>query len=177
MTASLKDLSAEFLANRFHLMAFIYGLVRDASAAEDIFQEVWLKLAEAVERGVAIEEPAKWCRGVARNLILHHWREQGGSKVVADSSLLELADQALGEHEATADSWTDRRQALVECIRALPEHSRELLRLKYEQGRSVAGIADQLKRSAAAIMMALCRVRRALAECVEKRLRVAEGNP
>jgi RNA polymerase sigma-70 factor (ECF subfamily) len=174
MSSRLTELSARFLTNRFHLLAFIYSQVRDASVAEDIFQEVWLKLAEASERGVEIDDTARWCRGVAKNLILHYWREQRGAKVVADSELLELADQALSEHEAGRDDWPDRRQALVECLRSLPEKSKELLRLKYNQSMSAAAIAGQLQRSAAAILMALSRVRQALAHCVEKRLRLAE---
>jgi RNA polymerase sigma factor (sigma-70 family) len=177
MTSRLKELSSQFLVNRFHLMAFIYAQVRDAEAAEDIFQEVWLKLAEACERGQEIEDSSRWCRGVAKNLILHHWRDQRGARVIADSELLELADLALTEHQAGSDDWLDREQALIECIRSLPAHSKELLRLKYKQSLSAATIGERLRRSAAAVLMALSRVRQALAQCVEKRLRLAEQAP
>lgn len=158
-------------------MGFIYGMVRDMHAAEDIFQEVWLRLAAATEQKIEIHDLNKWCRGVAKNLILHHWRDQRSSNVAADSQMLDLADQALSEQDSFHERWSQRRQALVDCVQVLPAHSKELLRLKYWQGSSIAAMAGQLERSTAAVMMALSRVRQAISKCVEKRLRIAEQNP
>jgi RNA polymerase sigma-70 factor (ECF subfamily) len=169
-----KALSTRFVAERHALMGFIYGMVRDLAGAEDILQEVWIRLMEAVERGETIAEPGKWCRGVAKNLILHYWREKRTAKVVADSELLDLVEQALNEQ---ADPWDSRRQALMECMDRLPEKSKRLLQMKYEQGLSFAGMAERLNRSLDSLKMALCRVRQALLECAEKKLRCAESNP
>lgn len=82
-------------------------------------------------------EPAKWCRGVARNLILHCWRSQRAAWVVADSEFLKLVDLALQENQ---DHWAERRQALMECINLLPEKSSQLLQMKYLEGLSFAAI-------------------------------------
>jgi DNA-directed RNA polymerase specialized sigma24 family protein len=65
MTDRIKTLSTRFVVERHYLMGFIYGMVRDLAAAEDILQEVWIRLAEAAERDEPIHDPAKWCRGVA----------------------------------------------------------------------------------------------------------------
>jgi RNA polymerase sigma-70 factor, ECF subfamily len=177
MADGLKDLTARFLAERHLLMAFIYGLLRNAAAAEDVFQEVWLKLAEASERGTPVQDLGKWCRGTARNLILHHWREQRSRTVVADSRIAELAAQAFDEHAASGRYGPSRRQALVECVASLPANSRELIRLKYESGLSVEAVAERVRRPYAGIMMALSRLRKALGICVQKRLRLAgEGS-
>lgn len=173
MTERLKSLSSRFVAERHALLGFIYGMVRDLAAAEDILQEVWLRLAEATERAEPIDDAARWCRGVARNLILHHWRDRRAAKVVADTELLDLVEQALIEHH---DFWADRRQALMECIDRLPERSKQLLQMKYEEGLSFATMAERLSRSLESLKMALCRVRAALAECAERRLRFAEQN-
>jgi len=174
MSERLKSLSSHFVAERHALLGFIYGMVRDLAAAEDILQEVWIRLAEAAEREEPIEDPARWSRGVARNLILHHWRSKRGAKVVADTELLDLVEQALTDHH---DYWADRRQALMECVDRLPEKSKQLLQMKYEQGLSFASMAEQLGRSLESLKMALCRVRSALVECAERRLRLAEPNP
>jgi RNA polymerase sigma-70 factor (ECF subfamily) len=177
MADGLKDLTSRFLTERHLLMAFIYGLVRDAGAAEDLFQEVWLKLAEASEKGVRIDDLGKWCRGVARNLILHHWREKRSRTVVADSRIVDLAARAFDEQAASGRFGSSRRQALIDCVSSLPGNSRELIRLKYEQGLSVDAVARQVQRPYSGIMMALSRVRKALAVCVDKRLRLAgEGS-
>jgi RNA polymerase sigma-70 factor, ECF subfamily len=173
MTDGRKDLTTRFLAERHLLMAFIYGLVREAGAAEDIFQDVWLKLAEATEKGVAVDDLGKWCRGVARNLILHHWREKRSRTVVADSRLVDLAARAFEEQAASGRFGPSRRQALIDCVASLPGNSRELVHLKYEQGLSVEAVAKRVSRPCAGIMMALSRVRKALAVCVERRLHLA----
>ena len=170
MDQSLKELSARFLAERHRLMAFIYGLVRDRTVAEDLFQEVWIRLHDAVEKGTEIEKLAPWCRGVARNLVLHHWRRSAKDHTV-DSEMVALAEQAF---EETDGHLADRRQALAECIRALPAKSRDMLRMKYEQGLTMADVGGALKRSASAIMMAISRVRRGLAQCVTRRLEIME---
>lgn len=177
MSEALKQITTEFLASRPQLMAFIYGLIREPQTAEDIYQEVWLKLAGALETGVVIEHPAKWCRTVAKNLIVQHWRERQNAKVVADSTLLEFIDYvelAFTESDAKDDRWADRQQALNQCVAALPEKSRQLLLLKYDEGFSIGAIATHLRQSTAAVVKALGRLRQALAICVDKKLKLQE---
>src|SRR6185503_14867017 len=177
MADGLKDLTTRFLAERHLLLAFIYGLVRDAGVAEDLFQEVWLKLAEASEKGARVDDLGKWCRGVARNLILHHWRDQRSRTVVADSRIVDLAARAFDEQAAGGRFGSSRKQALLDCVASLPGNSRELIQLKYEQGLSVDSVAQRVRRPYSGIMMALSRVRKALGVCVEKRLRLAGEGP
>ena len=174
------ELATEFLANRHVLMSFISGLVRDVHEAEDIFQEVWIRLANTSEKGLVIENQLKWCRGVAKNLILHYWRDHRTAKVIADSELLAFlnyAELAYEEKEITPENWNDRQQALHDCVHGLPEKSRQLLRLKYDEQCSIAEICARLGRSSAAIVKALLRLRAALAVCVEKKLRLQQLQP
>jgi RNA polymerase sigma-70 factor, ECF subfamily len=174
MPDRIKALSTRFMAERHALMGFIYSMIRDLAGSEDILQEVWVRLAEAADRGEVIASPAKWCRGVAKNLILHYWREKRTAKVVADSEFLDLVEQALNEQQDTPD---DRRQALMECVDRLPEKSKQLLQMKYEKGLSFGSMAKQLQRSIDSLKMALCRVRQSLLECAERKLRFAETKP
>jgi RNA polymerase sigma-70 factor (ECF subfamily) len=174
------ELATEFLANRHVLLSFISGLVRDVHEAEDIFQEVWIRLANASENGVVIESQIKWCRGVAKNLILHYWRDHRTAKVIADSELLAFlnyVELAYDEKEITPDQWNDRQQALHDCVTDLPEKSRHLLKLKYDEQCSIAEICRRMGKSSAAIVKALLRLRAALAICVEKKLRLLEFRP
>lgn len=172
----LKDLTRRFLTGRHQLLGFIHGLVRDLDVAEEILQEVWIRLADAVERGIEIRQPEPWCRGVAKNLILHHFRDKRTAKVTADSRFIELADQAFAEYADPADGdlWTVRREVLFRCIEQLPERSREILQMKYVQGMKVADIARRKGRTLDAVMKALSRIRQILGDCVERQ-RTAEG--
>jgi RNA polymerase sigma-70 factor (ECF subfamily) len=177
VSEALKQVTTEFLASRQQLMAFIYGLVRDPQVAEDVYQEVWLKLANALEKETAIENQGKWCRKVAKNLIVQQWREQRDAKVVADSTLLEFIDYvelAFEESDSREDRWSERQHALNECVQALPEKSRHLLMLKYDERFSIRNIAAHLQQSSAAVVKALVRLRQALSVCVEKKLKLQE---
>src|SRR6185503_9176272 len=108
----LKELAAQFMGQRHSLTAFIEGLVRDPAAAEDIFQEVWIRLAEAAEKGTAIDDLPRWCRGVAKNLILHYWRDRRGDREVPDSRLADFAETAFAEQEGALEEWRAKRTAL-----------------------------------------------------------------
>ncbi len=160
---------AEFVAGRHGLFAYIYGLARNPHDAEDIFQEVWVRFSRALAEGVEVQDQAKWCRGAARNLLLHHWRERRRDALAADEELLDLVGRAFEEQKQ--EYWRARQEALSECIRELPERSRHLLRLKYEQGLKAGQVAGQLRQSAAAVLMALSRLRQALRDCVQRKLK------
>jgi RNA polymerase sigma-70 factor, ECF subfamily len=166
------QLTTQFLANRHSLFAFIYGFIRNTQDAEDLFQEVWVRFSEAVSRGVEIEQPAQWCRGTARNLVLHYWRERRNDQVVVDPELMDYVELAFAEQETRSDYWLARQQALHECLEALPPHSKSLLRLKYEQGLTAQKVAEQLTQSVAGVLMALSRVRQLLRECAHRKLKV-----
>jgi RNA polymerase sigma-70 factor, ECF subfamily len=171
------QLMAQFLGNRHSLFAFIYGLVRHPHDAEDIFQEVWLRFSQALNAGEDIIDPAKWCRGTARNLILHYWRDRRSDRVIADDELLDLVDLAFAEQQSNQDYWLARQQALHECIESLPERSKYLLRLKYERGFTTQAVAEDLMQSVAAVLMALSRVRQALRDCAHKKLKLEGLEP
>jgi len=167
-----QELMAEFVAGRHNLFAFIQGLVRNPHDSEDIFQEVWVRFSRALAEGVEILDQAKWCRGTARNLILHFWRDRRKAAVPADEQLLDLVELAFAEQSANQDYWRARQEALAECIQELPERSQGLLRLKYEDGLPAHEVAGKLRQTSAAVLMALSRLRRALRECAEKKLRL-----
>lgn len=173
MSQTIKELTRRFLQQRQALMAFLHGLVRNADVAEELLQEVWLRLADAAEKQTEILDVGKWCRGVARNLLLHYFRNRRGPGVVTDSRLVELADMAFEEASETNDQL--RQQWLLDCLSTLPEHSRELVRLKYTEGLKAAVIARRQGRTEEAVLKALSRIRHLLEQCIEGR-RNLEGD-
>jgi len=166
-----QQLTAQFLANRVRLFSFIYAFVRSVQDTEDMVQEVWLRFSDAMDRGTEIEDQAGWCRGTAKNLILHYWRAQRNAKVVADTELLELVELAFTEQDLDSELWQIRQKALGECIQTLPEKSKRLLRLRYDEGHSMKKVAELVNQSVASVMMALSRIRRTLQRCAQSKLR------
>lgn len=170
---SIAQLSLEFLQGRHRLMGYLVGLTGDGNLAEDLLQETWLRLATAWENGTQIENVIAWSHGTARNLVQHHWRKKGNQKIVVDSDLLDLVDLSFEENANLPDE-SERREALRMCLSQLPEKSRSLLNMKYEEGLSFKDMAESLKRSPSALMMNLSRIRSKLGECVERRMRFEE---
>nr|MBA3710260.1 sigma-70 family RNA polymerase sigma factor [Planctomycetota bacterium] len=72
-TDHFRAASAEFLAHRHDLQAFLLSMTRDRPLAEDILQDVWVKLAQAVNEGTRVDNVPAWCRTVAKHAILRHW--------------------------------------------------------------------------------------------------------
>src|SRR5882672_4176697 len=167
-----QDSSAEFLSQRHELFGFVYGLVRNVHDTEDIVQEVWVRFTSSLERGIRIEKPAQWSRGTAKNLILHYWRKKAKAKVLVDSELLDLVEQAFNENEPEKEIWQIRRRALADCVQALPEKSRHLLALRYERGEPVTKVARAVDQTTGSVMMALSRLRRLLQQCVDGKLKL-----
>lgn len=171
MNVKLQKMSSEFLNERHGLMAFINGLLQNYDEAEDIFQEVWLRLAEAAEKDVEIRDIPKWCRGTAKNLILHHWRSQRNKKIVIDTELLELVQMSFDEQDDNKDYWAAHREAIRQCTEELPLNSKKVLALKYEKNHSTADIACCLQKTVASISMQLSRLRKVIGDCSEKKLK------
>ena len=172
---AIQRAAADFIHDRLRLGAFVGGLLRDAHAAEDVIQEVWVRLAAEVAKGTVIENQPAWCCGVARNLILKHWRAQRTAKVVADSAVMEAflaqVETAFAESDnEEEDAWQRRQQALDDCVAALPEKSRRILSLRYEARKTVADVARCTGQSFDAVTKSLYRLRQALTDCVERKL-------
>ena len=166
--------AAEFIRDRHLLCAFVTGLLRDAHAAEDILQEVWVRLSAELEKGTLMASQAAWCRGVAKNLIRRHWESQQNARVVVDSDALEFFMDRVEQCFAWTDSQdhfaSARLAALDECVASLPNRSRHLLSLKYTHRAAMERIAQETGQSFEAVKKALNRLRVALLECLRRKL-------
>jgi RNA polymerase sigma-70 factor (ECF subfamily) len=85
--------------------------------------------------------------------------------------------------QAVLDAYTrteeeaDRTQALRDCVRLLPEKSRQLLALRYEENLSGEEIARRVAGSLEAVYQSLSRIRARLEECIRRRLALQERLP
>lgn len=168
MGNDLTAISARFLAGRERLFAYAFALVRSRTVAEDIFQDAYLALARAVERGEEITDLPAWCRGVARNLALRHWRERQRLERLPSAELLDGIDRAFAEDDG--DDPQELIDALAACRGLLGTGAIALLDLKYVHDLPMAAIAERTQRSERAVITALARIRRRLMDCIAGRL-------
>ena len=146
---------------------FLAAACRDMTLVDDFIQEVamtaWRKRREFDEA----RKFDSWIIGMARFVVLRHRRDVARQRVILAPDLIERLETL-----ATADqkSPDEQRQALAACVEALGESARTLLGMRYQEGKPLAEVAQQLGRSHGAIRTALSRLRDSLRQCVRERL-------
>lgn len=129
------------------VFSFIYSLVRDNDAANDIFQETFIKAIMTIKQGRYNESGrfGGWLSRISHNLIIDYFRQaKADNTVSADNSdglILNRKELSEGtvEDALVADQITADVRRLV-C--ALPESQRQVLEMRYYQDMSFKEIAD-----------------------------------
>lgn len=169
-----KDVLQMLMNSRHRIAAAAWVIVRDAHAAEDIFQNVALK---AMTRDVTFEAEGavlSWAFITARREGLDWLRKHKRETLCLDSDIMDLLDREwLTE---TAHSGGARMEALQECLETVPENSRQLLRLRYFEGHHCEEVAQKLGAGLDAIYKRLSRLHEALKTCIEARLAPPEAS-
>jgi RNA polymerase sigma-70 factor (ECF subfamily) len=118
------------------LLAFIRGRIADESEAEDILQEVFLR----VHRALCCQDwnkPDGWIYQIARNLIIDHHR---GRK-----EAVEVTDSMLAREDPTEEDPVSRLSlSLRETVDELPEPYRQALVLTEYEGLSQKELAVRM---------------------------------
>ncbi|MEM9351707.1 MAG: sigma-70 family RNA polymerase sigma factor [Planctomycetota bacterium] len=159
--------SAHYARLQFYLMA----LLPAAGDAADVLQETSLVLWRKFDTFESGTNFYAWACKIARLQALKHRERLGRAARVLDIGVLEqLADEAA---EMQADPSSERREmlgALSNCVERLPEADQALIRKRYQPDATVKRMAEELGRSANSLSKSLGRIRRALLECVERRM-------
>ncbi|HVI43514.1 MAG TPA: sigma-70 family RNA polymerase sigma factor [Chitinophaga sp.] len=138
-------------------------LVRDRELAEDIFQEVFIKIVDALQGGRYADNSrfGAWAVRIAHNCCISHFRKAGTWSKVVTSYNDELGDSMhYMEHSAEHHLITsETHHEINELLDQLPALQREALILRYYADLSYKEIANIIGIS---INTALGRVRYAL---------------
>jgi RNA polymerase sigma-70 factor (ECF subfamily) len=131
--------------------AYIRVALRDTHAAEDLTQQIFLRLFEALPRYERRAQPFRaWLFRIVRNGTLDILKSAGRIEPV-DPMDLRIRDQGGTEGDADALpalNWISDRELAI-FIDRLPVPQRQALILRYMVGMSNAEIANVLKRSEA----------------------------
>ncbi|MCB1230711.1 MAG: sigma-70 family RNA polymerase sigma factor [Verrucomicrobiae bacterium] len=113
----------------------------------------------------------KWLRAIAFNLIrketLRHQRVAKHQERYLEHCLVQSAAKDEFRPEDPVVIY------LEECVDALPDHQRTLLRMKYRLSQSSKEMARALDQSEAWVRTTLCRVRAGLRDCIEAKAEAA----
>ena len=142
-----------YLRFKDNVYGYVLSLVRDADDAEDITQQVFLKLIGVIHsyesRGVPF---ASWLLRVARNVAFDHLRQRRVMPCEEVYPVVRAAD----------DAGRERRWGLEQALAGLPEEQRRVVMLRHLVGLSPAEIAERLGRSEGAVHGLHFRARRAI---------------
>ena len=157
--------------NQTRLYGYVFSLLGDHSRAADVVQETNLLLWRKIDEFDPAKPFLPWAFAIARFQVLAHLRDHKRDRLLLDA---ELAETLSDEAERQAEDIDAVREALRPCMQQLSSTNRELIERRYVRAMPIAEVASAVNRTAGAIKVALLRIRRQLAECVQKRL-AAEG--
>ncbi|HEY5053713.1 MAG TPA: sigma-70 family RNA polymerase sigma factor [Solirubrobacterales bacterium] len=124
------------------VLRYVRSFVQDHHEAEDITQNVFMKLMKAIRKYEPREVPfAAWILRVARNAALDHLR----ARRMTPCEDLRIQDD---EHGRVSH---ERGRDLHDALEQLPEEQREVLILRHIVGLSPLEIADILKKTESSI--------------------------
>lgn len=165
----LRSASAAFLAERHELLAYLQALCGDAQQAEDVLQDVWVALAEAVQAGQEIRSVPAWCRTVARHTFLRH-RRAARRERADDEVVMAALERVFAATARSEGEWTRHLAALRRCLEAVGAAAQRLLARRYLDGVTTGTLAAEEAIAEEAVLMRLSRVRAKLRRCVDGRL-------
>jgi len=153
----------EHLWRTYHkqFLAFILRRVSDSATAEDILQEVFIKIHTRIDTLQEDRKVKAWLFQITRNTIIDYYRR---SNAVAEleTPLTDLED------ENNPDALADIQTCIVPMIKSLPETYRDALLLSELNGLSQKELADKLHISYSAAKSRVQRGRNLLKEALRK---------
>jgi len=138
----------ETLLNRHKskIYASIYTFVRDNEAANDIFQETFIKVIDTLRAGKYNEEGKflQWALRIAYNLCVDCFRKNKKRATVAQTEEFDIFD-LLKNGESSEEDNIIRQQThntLRQLLDALPQEQREVIVLRHFVDLTFKEIAD-----------------------------------
>jgi RNA polymerase sigma-70 factor, ECF subfamily len=134
---------ALYRRHRAPLYRFLLRQLGDAAQAEEVFQDVWMRVIDARDRYQPRARFGSWLYAIAHNRLMDAHRASGRAQVL-DPDESEQALENLPAAELPAHVRLDRKRAaerLFAALARLPEAQREAFLLQQEGDLSVEEIA------------------------------------
>jgi len=152
---------------------FAVHLVGDATLADDLVQEAFLKMHGAIDRIDPQRDPAAWVFTIVRNCARDHWRSRAFKTSQQSTDLDAAWDVASDDPVSDPHQVLERREdvdAVRQALQTLAPADREILLLKEYEGLSTNEIARVLERTPEAVRQRHSRAVRRLAEAYRHRI-------
>jgi RNA polymerase sigma-70 factor, ECF subfamily len=163
-----------YLVTKYHrpMINFLYRMVRSQAVAEELAQEVFLRVYRSRESYRAEAKFSTWLYRIATNLAVNHARDTRHERA-AQNVYLDVPDEETGTTPEIADDEPDveqrmlreeRMAAIRKHVMALPERQRMAVLMHKYQGLDYRQIGEVLTLSESATKSLLFRAYQTLRE-------------
>ena len=128
---------------RLPLYRFLLRQVGNAATAEELFQDLWMRVVNSRGRYEARAKFASWVYAIAHNRLMDFYRGNGRASFLSHEESESVLED-LPAAEISADLRLDRKRAaerLVAALGELPDAQREAFLLQQEGEMSIEEIA------------------------------------
>ncbi|MCX5656354.1 MAG: sigma-70 family RNA polymerase sigma factor [Planctomycetota bacterium] len=156
--------------NADSLTAFLRASVEDKAAADDLFQETMLIAWRKIGEYDRTRPFGAWLRGIAKKLVLVHYRKVAREVPSLPEQVLDYIDQRMAQIDRhPGDTFDEKIAALRDCLARLEPMYQEPIELHYRQCKTAEWIAQHLATTKEAIQKRLQRGRLQVAECLQRK--------
>ncbi len=160
-----------FMLHQNRIRAYILMLVTNVADADDLMQEtasvMWQKFGE-FEPGTNF---FGWGAKIALNKVMAYRKKMQRSRIhFNDEQFRKIIESA----SSTVNQTDSRIGHLQECLKKLPGKDIKLLKLHYEQKKTIKSIAEEAGRSIQGLYKVMARINSQLMECINWKLRTED---
>jgi RNA polymerase sigma factor (sigma-70 family) len=155
------DWEAVYQDNATWVYRTIFARVGNRADAEDLTAEVFLAALRPLRLTASVGEVRAYLRTTARTVLAAHWRETLGREITS-------IDDDIEQPPETEEAISTAPQRVAEVLERLPDNYRQILELRFLQGRSIKESAAELGVSVANAKVLQHRALRLAAQVNEK---------
>lgn len=141
------------------LFRFALRIVNDPAEAEDVVQEVFIKLWKYLEKGEQIDNAEAWCMRATRNQAIDKLRSKH-KRVEALDDRYDQKDKSASPFQLAA--MKDTFKHIKNMIDQLPEKQKLVMHLRDIEGHTYQEIADALSLPLGQVKVNLFRARQTI---------------
>ncbi len=163
MNENKKQITAEEAIDRYADMVYRLALLRvkNQTDAEDIFQEVFIRLVKHIDKLQSWDHVKAWLITVTTNCAKKHFEQYWNKNVSCMEETQEIQVVETGYESAEGDG------TVLTAVKSLPEKYRIAIHLFYFEELSVTEIAGATKQKESTVKSQLFRAREMLKEMLE----------
>ncbi len=157
--------------NEKKIYGHILSLIPNRDIAEDIMQDtivvMWRKFADYKEQS----KFSAWGITIGHFLVMDYFRKEGRSIIHFSSESL----KNISGNTDVFDTYEEELEALSSCLKTLPENSRQILKLRYQQGVTIKDIAGQIGKPIHSMYKLVAKIHGILQQCIKRNLSGLRG--